>query len=85
MPTISVFYGIRITMNYNDHPPPHFHAEYQDFEVIVTIDSGEVTGRMPRRAMKLIWEWLDQNKAELQENWERARNRKALIPIDPLE
>ncbi len=29
MPTLSRFYGIVIFMNYNDHPPPHFHARYQ--------------------------------------------------------
>ena len=34
MPTVSKFYGIKITMNYNEHNPPHFHAEYQDHEVI---------------------------------------------------
>ena len=28
MPEISLFYGIRITMYYDDHNPPHFHAEY---------------------------------------------------------
>ena len=28
MPEISLFYGIRITMFYSDHNPPHFHAEY---------------------------------------------------------
>jgi len=26
MPEISRFFGIIITMNYNDHSPPHFHA-----------------------------------------------------------
>ena len=24
MPEISLFYGIRVTMYYNDHMPPHF-------------------------------------------------------------
>lgn len=28
MPEISLFYGIRVTMYYEDHNPPHFHAEY---------------------------------------------------------
>lgn len=28
MPEISLFCGIRITMFYSDHNPPHFHAEY---------------------------------------------------------
>lgn len=32
MPTISAFYGILARMYYNDHPPPHFHARYSDFE-----------------------------------------------------
>ncbi|MFI3196890.1 MAG: DUF4160 domain-containing protein [Methylococcaceae bacterium] len=29
MPIISRFFGIIIRMFYDDHNPPHFHAEYQ--------------------------------------------------------
>lgn len=84
MPTISTFYGIRITMNYNDHPPPHFHAEYQDYEAIINIATGEITGNMPRRALNMIWTWLDEHQIELLDNWARARNRQGLNQIDPL-
>jgi hypothetical protein len=28
MPTVAWFYGIAIAMYYNDHNPPHFHAQY---------------------------------------------------------
>ena len=84
MPTISIFYGIKITMNYNDHLPPHFHAEYQDFEVTVEIANGMVTGKMPRRALNLIWTWLDEHRDELAENWELAQARRSVQPIDPL-
>ena len=28
MPTISMFRGIKITMYWADHMPPHFHATY---------------------------------------------------------
>lgn len=28
MPEISLFCGIRITMFFSDHNPPHFHADY---------------------------------------------------------
>jgi hypothetical protein len=28
MPEISEFFGIKVTMYYDDHIPPHFHAEY---------------------------------------------------------
>ncbi len=84
MPTISMFYGIKITMNYNDHNPPHFHAEYQDYEVIVDIRTGSITGKMPRRALILIWAWLDQHQEELLTNWERARAHRSLNQIAPL-
>lgn len=85
MPTISFFYGIKITMNYKDHMPPHFHAEYQEFEVAVEIGTGAVTGSMPRRALGLVWTWLDEHKDELEENWERAQERKTLKTIEPLK
>lgn len=32
MPEISLFYGIRVTMYYNDHMPPHFHADIMDIK-----------------------------------------------------
>jgi hypothetical protein len=84
MPTLSIFYGIKITMNYNDHLPPHFHAEYQEYEAIVEIVTGGVTGKIPRRALNLIWAWLDEHQDELSENWERSRQHQSLKPIDPL-
>ncbi|MGL4497693.1 MAG: DUF4160 domain-containing protein, partial [Chroococcales cyanobacterium] len=37
MPSISQFYGILIRMFYNDHAPPHFHAVYGEYELIVGI------------------------------------------------
>lgn len=85
MPEISRFYGIRITMNYNDHLPPHFHAEYQDYEATVEIGNGSIAGKMPRRALRLIWSWLDEHQAELEENRARARNRQTLLAIEPLD
>ena len=30
MPEISLFHGIRITMNWNEHKSPHFHVQYAD-------------------------------------------------------
>ncbi|GAB4421289.1 MAG: DUF4160 domain-containing protein [Anaerolineae bacterium] len=71
-------------MNYNEHNPPHFHAEYQNYEVTVEIQTGAITGKMPRRALNLIWTWLDEHQAELLENWDRARQRQALSQIEPL-
>jgi hypothetical protein len=71
-------------MNYNEHNPPHFHAEYQGYEAIVDIKTGAVSGTMPRRALKLIWDWLDEHQVELLANWEQAREHQPLNSIDPL-
>ena len=85
MPEISRFLGIVIAMYYRDHAPPHFHAQYGDFDVIVRISDGSVEGKFPRRALNLVLEWYNLHKAELADNWERCRERKPLRAIDPLE
>lgn len=66
MPEISRFLGILITMYYNDHPPPHFHAKYGEFVAAIAINSGEVLdGRLSPRVLGLVQEWREQNKTEL--------------------
>lgn len=85
MPTISRFYGIVIFMNYNDHMPPHFHARYQDQEVTIDIQTGLVKGKMSKRALQMLFAWLEEHQDDLITNWERARNHEVLEPIPPLE
>ena len=50
MPGLCRFLGIVIYMLYDDHRPPHFHAEYGEYKVSVEIDTGVVDGRFPRHA-----------------------------------
>lgn len=85
MPEISRFLGIVIAMFYSDHAPPHFHARYGEHEVTVRIGDGVVDGRFPRRALSLLLEWYALHREELRDNWERARTRKPLQRIEPLE
>ncbi len=86
MPEISRFLGIIIAMYYKDHPPPHFHARYGDFEAVIAIESGEVLGgRLPPRVLGLVQEWREYHRMELTEDWQLARERKALKQIEPLE
>ena len=55
MPEISLFYGIRVTMDYDDHNPPHFHAEYNGNKAIIEIDTARcIKGALPSRQLKLI-------------------------------
>ncbi|MEI8346479.1 MAG: DUF4160 domain-containing protein [Pseudomonadota bacterium] len=54
MPEISRFYGIVIKMFYDEHAPPHFHAEYGDDSVIVDIDKlAAISGKIKPRAFGL--------------------------------
>ncbi len=85
MPEISRFYGIIIYMNFNDHYPPHFHAKYQDQEVSIEIESGNVTGFMDNRLLRMLFKWLELHKNELRYNWQAARNRKPLNKIPSME
>ncbi|MEO8592590.1 MAG: DUF4160 domain-containing protein [Candidatus Solibacter sp.] len=85
MPIISAFYGIQIRMFFNDHPPPHFHARYGDFEATVEISTaGVLEGRLPARALKLVQEWAMMNRVELEENWRLCRQNAAPERIEPL-
>ena len=84
MPELSNFYGIKITMNYNEHNPPHFHAMYQGYEITFEIKTGIIKGTMPKRALKMIFEWVDIHKDELLDDWQLAVSRKALVKIEPL-
>jgi len=84
MPVLSRFYGIIIYMNFRDHEPPHFHARYGDMEVLVEIETGKVKGEMSKRALNLIFEWIELHKQELMQDWEKARAKKSLDSIAPL-
>ena len=85
MPVVSRFFGVVIAMYWRDHAPPHFHAKYGDDEVIVDIQTGEVTGTISRRALAMVDEWRLLHIDELLENWQLAAARQSLRRIDPLE
>lgn len=85
MPEISIFFGIRITINYNDYIPPHFHAEYNGDKVLVDIINVRVIkGMLPKRQLKLVLAWTEIHKDELMQNWELSRSHQKLNKIEPL-
>lgn len=85
MPELSRFYGIVIKMFFDEHPPPHFHAEYGDQKVVVDLNTlAVIAGKLSPRAMGLVIEWATLHQAELRNNWDRARNTQSLNKIAPL-
>jgi hypothetical protein len=86
MPEISRFYGIVIKMFFDDHNPPHFHAFYGEYQVLIDINSLAVfAGILPPRALGLVIEWATQHQDELLINWERAKGQETLSKIEPLK
>jgi hypothetical protein len=86
VPEISRFFGIVIKMFFDDHNPPHFHAEYAGSMALISIRTLSVfSGRLSPRAMGLVIEWATLHQQELLVDWERAQAQQDLRPIAPLE
>ena len=85
MPLISEFFGISIYMYYEDHNPPHFHAEYGDNKALIDILNGCVyKGGLPTKQTKLVLAWCEIHYDELMKNWLISKESGELIVIDPL-
>jgi hypothetical protein len=85
MPEISRFYGIVIKMYWNDHHPPHFHAEYGAAQAQVRIEPvGLLAGKLPPRILAMVVEWAALHEIELIEDWELAAGLQPLNRIEGL-
>lgn len=84
MPSISMFYGIVITMHWVDHQPPHFHARYGEHKASFALSGDLMVGSMPSKQTKLIAAWAVIHRDELAANWELARECEQLYSIEPL-
>lgn len=86
MPTISMFRGIKIFMNWREHQPPHFHATYGGEEAIISIKELEVIqGSLPNKQLKMVLGWAAFHQEELMENWNLAEKMQELFAIEPLK
>lgn len=82
MPTISIFFGMVITMYWDDHPPAHYHVRYKDQRAVVSIETGLLLhGTLPAGARRALQVWTDRHRSELMANWERAAHDVPLWPV----
>lgn len=85
MPSVSRFLGIVIYFYFRDHNPPHFHAQYGEFEAEIIIEDLSIdVGYLPPRVLGLVMEWASLHKDELMKNWERGLNGETFKQIAPL-
>lgn len=86
MPIISRFFGIIIRMFFNEHAPPHFHAEYAEHRTVIDIRTLDVMeGKLPRRALELVLDWAELHREELMRDWDLCRQHQQPVEIAPLE
>lgn len=84
MPIISKFYGITIKMYFmqKEHNPPHIHAFYGEYVSVIDVNTlEEIEGNLPKKALKIVREWIEINKNEILEIWKTQKFRK----IKPIE
>jgi len=73
-------------MYFRDQNPPHFHAKYNEYEILITIqDLRILRGHLPPEAFGMIMEWASSHQNELLENWYAIQNGRGWKKIEPLE
>ncbi len=88
MPTISMFFGIIIRMYFSpgEHPPPHFHAYYNEYKATVDIRTGQIiVGNLSARQVKLVVAWAELHQEELMADWQLVMSGEEPFKIQPLQ
>ncbi|MBI3358142.1 MAG: DUF4160 domain-containing protein [Nitrospirae bacterium] len=71
MPEISRFLGMIISMYFDEHNPPHFHIQYNEYRASMNIKNLNITvGILPARVRGLVEEWAELHRDELLTMWE---------------
>lgn len=86
MPKISSFFGIDIEIRAREHGVPHFHASYQDGEIVIGIRPLAIlAGSIKQRALGMVLEWASKHQDELLAAWNAQQTGKPANKIAPLE
>ena len=89
MATLSMFYGMIISMFYGDnkqHKLPHIHVRYQDMKATFSIPDGKIlSGTLPDKKMQLVKAWIIMHEEDLMANWELATSEQNIFKIEPLK
>jgi hypothetical protein len=88
MPRISEFFGLTIYMYWFDnqkHSVAHFHVRYQGAEAVFALNGARIEGNLGPRVDRLVLEWCDERRAELQQAWSCAMLGQEIPWILPLQ
>jgi hypothetical protein len=66
VPTFEIIDGIKIECFSGEHPPPHIHASYSGFEVLIIIEDQQIyAGNVPVKKLKKAIEFVQEHKLDL--------------------
>ena len=76
MPTIKIIDSVKIDVYSREHPPPHFHVLYAEYEELIIIETlGTYAGHVPSVQRKKVIKWAKNQKELLHENFKRLNPR----------
>ena len=70
MPTIVTLDSIKLMIYFGDHAPPHFHAFYNEYEILVEIETlATYRGGLPSKQYKKLLRWAEEHQIILRNKW----------------
>ncbi len=87
MPIISQFYGIIVSIYFNDeikHNLPHIHVRYNEYKAVYDFEANILNGNLPLKQRKLIEAWVIIRKEELITLWNLMKEEGRFFRIRPL-
>ena len=88
MPIVSQFYGIIISMYFNDidkHHLHHIHVQYAEHRCTFDFNGNILSGKIPNKQKKLIVAWIELRKEDLITLWNMLQNGNGTFTIEPLK
>lgn len=88
MPIVSQFYGIIISMFFNDtdrHHLPHIHVQYAEYRASFDFNGNILSGNLPNKPKKLVEAWIEIRKEDLLTLWNMLQNGNGSFMIEPLK
>lgn len=70
MPHVATVDGIKIMFYSEDHPPPHFHAQYAEHAALIEIDTlSAFRGFLPKPQYRRVVAWAETRRDALWSAW----------------